>query len=204
MGWEYGQTIWNKLMLEIKNEYGVSGLMGNLLAESGLIPYRLQGDFSSGYTTSLTYTQNVDNGSITEYDFVRNGPNGGGYGLAQWTYYTRKQALYNMKKSMNVSIGSVDLAIAYLIHELNNSYPSVLNTIKNASTIRIASDVVLHDFESPHDQSESVEIYRENLSKDIYAEYSGSNPPEQGGGGFISTRNMKIFDYIGKRRIIIK
>lgn len=203
MGWEYGQIIWDRLMQEIDNEYGVAGLMGNLLAESGLLPYRLQGDFLSGYSVSLTYTQNVDNGIITEYDFVNNGPNGGGYGLAQWTFYTRKQALYNMKTAMNVSIGSIDLALSYLIYELNNTYPTVLNTLRNSTSIRIASDIVLHDFENPEDQSQSVEEYRESLGNSIYTEYSGGTPPYQG-GGYTAPHTLKIFDYIGKRRIVIK
>jgi hypothetical protein len=165
-------------MTEINNEFGVAGLMGNLLSESGLIPYRLQGDFTDGYTTSLTYTKKVDSGTISEYNFVHNGPNGGGYGLAQWTYYTRKQALYNMKQKMGVSIGSINLALTYLIYELNHSYPSVLNALKNAGSIREASDVVLHDFERPQDQSESVEEYRASLGNDVYAEYMGTTPEE--------------------------
>ena len=169
--------IWGALLSDIGNEYGVAGLMGNLQAESGLIPYRVQGDFSDGYSESISYTSKVDSGEISEYDFVNNGPGGGGYGLAQWTYYTRKQALYNMKQSGGYSsIGSVELACAYLLYELKNDYPSVYNTLKNATSIRVASDCVLHDFESPADQSESVEILRESLGTALYNELSGSPP----------------------------
>lgn len=178
MAWEFGQVIWDGLKAEFNNEIGVAGLMGNLLAESGLIPYRVQGDFSSGYTYSIAYTNDVDSGAISEYDFVHNGPNGSGYGLAQWTYYTRKQNLYNMKIAMNVSIGSVDLAISYLIQELNTSYHSVYDAILNGTTIREVSDTVLFDFESPADQSEPVQIYRASLGQDIYDEYHGTIPPE--------------------------
>lgn len=206
MSWEYGQQIWDGLMAEINNEYGVAGLMGNLRAESGLIPYRLQGDFSSGYITSINYTADVDSGIISEYDFVNNGPNGGGYGLAQWTFYTRKQALYNMKQSMNVSIGDVNLAIAFLLYELNNSYTSVMNTLKNATSIREASDVVLHDFERPADQTESVEILRANLGQEVYAVYSGSEPPVDPPPSNYpkASKNGKAYLYIRKRRIIVQ
>lgn len=173
---EYDEIIWNGLMEEINNEYGVAGLMGNLQAESGLIPYRVQGDFTSGYTYSINYTNNVDNGIISEHDFVHNGPNGGGYGLAQWTYYTRKQGMFNMKKQMVVSIGDVNLAINYLIFELNNSFTGVMNVLKNATSIREASDKVLHDFESPADQSEAVQIYRASLGENIYTRFTGVIP----------------------------
>lgn len=192
MSWEYGQRIWDGLMSDIHNEYGVAGLMGNLVAESGLIPYRVQGDFTTGYSYSITYTNYVDSGVVSEYDFVHNGPNGGGYGLAQWTYYTRKQALYNMKQSMGVSIGSVELGIAYLLHELKTGYIGVYETLRTATTIRIASDKVLHDFESPSDQSEEVEIYRASLGQDVYNEYSGSIPPDPP----VKNKKLPIWMYI--------
>lgn len=171
------EYIWGALLSDIGNEYGVAGLMGNLQAESGLIPYRVQGDFSDGYTESISYTSKVDSGVISENDFVNNGPGGGGYGLAQWTFPTRKQALYNMKKSGGYSsIGSVELACAYLLYELKNDFPSVYSTLKSATSIRLASDSVLHDFESPAEQGESVEILRSELGTAIYNELSGSPP----------------------------
>lgn len=169
--------IWGVLLSDIGNEFGVAGLMGNLQHESGLISYRVQGDFSDGYADSISYTAQVDSGAVSEYDFVNNGPGGGGYGLAQWTYYSRKQALYNMKKSGGyTSIGSVQLACAYLLYELKNSYPTVYNTLKTATSIRVASDCVLHDFERPEDQSTAVEIERANSGTALYNELSGQPP----------------------------
>ena len=168
------EYIWNYFVDKIKNEYGVAGLMGNLQAESGFHCDRVQGDIPySDY--SKTYTSNVDNGVISEHDFVHNAPNGGGYGLAQWTYYTRKQALYNMYKSGNYSsIGSVELACDYLWYELQNDFPSVLTVLKNASSIRIASDKVLHDFEAPANQSTAVEENRASMGQAIYNEMKGT------------------------------
>ena len=171
----YASIIWGLLIADIKNEKGVAGLMGNLQAESGLYPDRVQGDVPySNY--SKTYTAQVDNGQISENDFVYNAPNGGGYGLAQWTFSTRKQALYNMWKSGGYnSIGSVYLACAYLLHELKTSYTDVYNTLKSASTIRTASNKVLHGFEKPADQSVSVEMLRESLGQEIYNTFTGTS-----------------------------
>lgn len=171
------EYIWGVLLSDIGNEFGVAGLMGNLQAESGLISYRVQGDYSDGYVDSIEYTARVDSGAISEYDFVYNGPGGGGYGLAQWTHYSRKQPLYDMKKSGGYSsIGSVQLACAFLLHELKNSYTSVYNTLKTATSIRVASDCVLHDFENPLDQSTEVEIKRAGLGTALYNELSGKPP----------------------------
>lgn len=173
----YSRRIWNYLMAHIGNEYGVAGLMGNLYAESGLYPDRVQGDVPySSY--SATYTSNVDAGIISEYDFVNNGPNGGGYGLAQWTYRPRKQALYfNWKKGGYSSIGSIDLALDYLWFELQTDYAPVLRILEGATTIREASDYVLHHFENPADQSETVEIKRYGYGQHYYTLYHGTYPP---------------------------
>ena len=168
----YEQKIWNFLLSKIGNEYGVAGLMGNLQQESGLYPNRVQGDIPySSY--SVEYTRQVDNGTISEYDFVNNGPNGGGYGLAQWTYPPRKQALYDMYQTGYSSIGSIDLALEYLWYELQTSYKGVLNVLKSATSVRVASDSVLHDFENPKDQSETVEEYRASLGEAFYNQFSG-------------------------------
>lgn len=178
-------------MADIKNEFGVAALMGNLQAESGLYPDRVQGDIPySSY--SQEYTSKVDSGEISEYDFVHNGPGGGGYGLAQWTFYTRKQALYDMYKSGGYpSIGDVNLACAYLLYELKTSYTDVYWALVNAVTIRSASDKVLHDFENPADQSESVEILRCELGIAIYEELTGSSGGTTGG-----SKKKKKFNFI--------
>ena len=171
----YEKTIWNFLKEKIGNDYGVAGMMGNLQAESGLYPDRVQGDIPySAY--SQQYTAQVDSGTISEYDFVHNGPNGGGYGLAQWTFYTRKQGLYNMKVSGGYSsIGDITLALNYLWHELSNDFTGVLNVLKKATSVREASDKVLIDFESPADQSESVKETRASLGQSFYDTFHTSS-----------------------------
>ena len=139
-------------------------------------PDIVQGDIPySEY--SQQYTSDVDNGIISEYDFVHNGPNGGGYGLAQWTYYTRKQALYNMfKNGTYPSIGNIHLALDYLWIELQNNFPGVLNTLKTANSVREASDKVLHDFENPAVQDEAVEEQRCEYGESYYIQFTGSTP----------------------------
>lgn len=167
----YEQTIWNYLLSKIGNEYGVAGLMGNLQAESGLRPNNLQDSYetSLGYTDD-SYTTAVDNGTYSESSFVNDEA---GYGLAQWTYYSRKQGMYNMYKTGYSSIGSIDLALDYLWYELQNSYGGVLSVLQNATSVREASDKVLHDFENPADQSTSVEEYRASLGAAFYNQFSG-------------------------------
>lgn len=169
----YKKTIWDYLLNKIGNKYGVAGLMGNLQAESNLQPNNLQNSYetSLGFTDE-SYTTAVDNGSYSKNSFVNDSA---GYGLAQWTYAPRKQALYELYKSGGYSsIGSIDLALDYLWYELNNSYTGVLSVLKSATSIRVASDKVLHDFENPQVQNENTEIYRCELGTAIYNELADS------------------------------
>lgn len=172
---EFNDYVWAELYNFIGNEYGVAGLMGNLQAESGVIPFRLQGDFSTNYYKSINYTNNVDSGAISRDEFIHDAQ---GYGLAQWTYYTRKDALYDMYINGSYSsIGDVRLAVDYLIYELQNDYAYIVPTLRNATSIREASDIVLHEFENPEHQEPEVERARELLSIAIYNEESGGTPP---------------------------
>lgn len=183
--WGYSKAVWDNLMTYISNEIGVAALMGNLYAESYIIPYRCQGDFDSvtNFLPSRNYTKNVDDGTVSEYEFVEHGlyESQDGYGLAQWTYYTRKQDLYNMWKNGNYdSIGNLDLALAYLKSELEtHGYNDTLTVLQNATDIRTASNHVLFYFENPELQGPSVQDTRYNYSQDIYDIYSGSAPIER-------------------------
>ena len=200
--------IWNYFKGKIGNEYGVAGLMGNLQAESNLRPNNLQNSYESslGYTDT-SYTSAVDNGSYSKSSFVYDEA---GYGLAQWTYWSRKKALYEMYKSGGYSsIGSIKLACDYLWYELQNSYKGVLSVLKSATSIRQASDKVLHDFENPADQSESVEVKRASMGSAIYNELTGTGGGGTGGGGTvgggsvtIKRGNYKFVLYNRKRKIL--
>lgn len=174
MASETAVYIWRYFYDKIGNEFGVAGLMGNLKAESGLIPNNLQNRFEAQLGSDEEYTAAVDSGDYSESQFVNDDA---GYGLAQWTHYSRKQALYNMYKSGGYSsIGGVDLACDYLWYELENDFPKVLTVLKTATSILEASNIVLHKFENPapeHQEPED-EIYRASLGQDYYDELQGT------------------------------
>ena len=124
---DYMPQIWNSLMAVFQNEIGVAGLMGNLYAESGCTAYACQP--SRPYNTCMTYIGNVDTGVVTQQEFVNYGcaADGGttdyslGFGLAQWTYYSRKQNLYTYMFNNGNSIGNLTNQISFLISEMQNS-----------------------------------------------------------------------------------
>lgn len=140
------KIIWDFLKKEGFSDFGVAGLMGNLDAESALRPNNLQDTYSRSLGLSdAEYTTKVDNGTYT--NFVRDSA---GYGLAQWTYWSRKENLLNYAKSKKKSIGDLEMQLEFLVQELKTSYKnSVYNILVNATTVQQASDVVLMNFERP-------------------------------------------------------
>lgn len=191
MEWEYGQIIWNSLLQVIQNEYGVAGLMGNLHAESTMRPNNLQNSYetSLGYTDE-SYTSAVDNGSYTKSQFIYDEA---GYGLAQWTFWSRKERLYDLKASKGVSIADINLQIEYLLWELENSYSGVFAVLKSATSILEASNSVLFNFENPADQSEAVQQTRASYGALVYEAYAGSDVPIT---PTPSTRKKKKYNFI--------
>lgn len=109
------EKIWKFLKSKGFTDFGVAGLMGNLYAESGLSPINLQNSYEKKLNfTDQSYTQAVDNGSYT--NFVKDAA---GYGLAQWTYWSRKQNLLNYARSIGKSIGDLDMQLEFLCKELS-------------------------------------------------------------------------------------
>ena len=163
------KTIWDTLMGFIGNACGVAGLMGNLYAESALNPKNLQNNGNSKLgMTDDEFTAAMDAGA---YDnFVKDGY---GYGLAQWTYYSRKAALLAYVQERGVSIGDLTAQLGFLCKEMTE-YSSVLSALKSASSVRAASDVVLTKFEKPADQSESVQKKRAAYGQKYYDKYAGN------------------------------
>ncbi len=94
---------------------GAAGLMGNLKAESGIQSVIYENAYKSKIGLSeQEYVNRVNIGTYSEYNFVHDAV---GFGLAQWTYYTRKQALYNQCKGR---IGDMGCQLTYLLAELED------------------------------------------------------------------------------------
>ena len=161
------ERIWNYFKDKGFSDCGIAGLMGNLYAESALKPTNLQNTYekSLGYTDA-DYTAAVDNGIYK--NFVKDSA---GYGLAQWTYWSRKQNLLSFAKSQSKSIGDLEMQLDFLYKELCEGYKTVLSVLKNAKSVLEASNIVLLQFERPANQSESVQAKRASYGQKYYDKF---------------------------------
>ena len=144
------QLIYKHLRDAGVSEAGALGLMGNWMAESGLEPNRVQGDFSQGRLQSTAYTDDLKKGRLGRAQFARDQK---GYGLAQWTYYTRKEALYDFWKNSGAdSIDDLRMQVRFALHELSESgeYAGLWNVLKTTDDIWTATDKVCRLYERPY------------------------------------------------------
>ena len=102
-----------------------AGIMGNMMAESGLMPDRVQGD-----------------GIITAPEITVDGETG--YGLCQWTYITRQQGLQDFAAQQGKSSSDYQVQCDYLMYELENSYPGTIQAMDQTGDVRQAA-LKFHD-----------------------------------------------------------
>lgn len=181
------EKIWNFLIGKGLSKAGAAGLMGNLFAESALNPKNLQNSYEKklGHTDD-SYTAAVDNGSYN--NFVRDSA---GYGLAQWTFWSRKQNMLEFARAAGKSIGDLEMQLDFLFKELSEGYKSVLAVLKAATTVKAASDSVLLNFERPADQSDAVKTKRAGYGQTYYDKYAGA---AGNGGNIMGYTNSSLLD----------
>lgn len=139
------QIIWKYFADKGMQPAGIAGLMGNLYAESGLEPTNLQNSSEKKLgMTDAEYTAAVDNGTYT--NFIRDSA---GYGIAQWTFWSRKRDLLAFCQSKGQSIGSLQAQLDFLDKELTTSFPRVRKVLMSTTSVLEASNAVLLDFERP-------------------------------------------------------
>ena len=145
---------------------GTSGLIGNILAESGANPSSVQ---------EVEYPEGV---------FARHPEIGGigGIGIAQWTN-KRRRKIEAAAKAELISKGNpnpteaeviayrgdLNFQIRYIGIELNSSYYSrVYNKLKTSHSIQENTEFVLTYYEGALDQSATVKAKRLKLANDAY------------------------------------
>lgn len=162
--------IWNFLKQKGLNDYAVAGLMGNLYSESALRPNNLQNSFEKKLgMTDKGYTMAVNNGSYKNFIHDK-----AGYGLAQWTWWSRKQALLYFAQKKKASIDDLVMQLEFLWEELQ-AYTSVMRVLNKATSVKEASNAVLTGYEKPADQGNAVKNRRAEFGKGYFDKFSGES-----------------------------
>lgn len=179
------RTIWNYFIVKGMSPAGVAGLMGNLYAESGLNPQNLQNTYEKrlGFTDA-EYTAAVDSGSYS--NFVRDSA---GYGLAQWTYWSRKEAMLNYAKKTGESIGDLMMQLDFMYEELKG-YAAVFQVLRTARTVKEASDIVLTKYERPADMSNTVKTKRASFGQAYYDYYTSKEANTMSNSPLVTYTNI--------------
>lgn len=147
---------------------GIFGMLGNIREESGGNPRNLQNSYEKklGYTDD-SYTEAVDAGAYTNFTH-----DAAGYGLAQWTYSTRKENLLKFARHQGDSIGDFDMQLAFMYQELQG-YKTLFAILKTTDSIREASDAFMTQYEKPADQNEKAKRRRASYGEEICAMLTG-------------------------------
>lgn len=182
-----GKSIWDYLISKGYTRAGAAGIMGNLYAESGLNPNNIQNTFEKKLGSDDVYTSKINNRSYSKSQFAGDSA---GYGLAQWTYKTRKKKLYEATIEKGKSINDLTGQLDYLTNELASDYSRVNNKLKSTSSINDASDIMLLDFEKPAG-AEGKKNERRSYSQNMMNQYgSGRNRNLVGGN---ATRALNAY-----------
>jgi hypothetical protein len=138
-----------------------AGIVGNLMAESGLDPTIQQGNASTSKTPI----------------------NGIGFGIAQWTFTARQQPLIQLAAKEGQPVDTLGVQLDFLWDEFtgaipNDDFTSVLNQLKQQTTLTGATDVVMTGYEGPLVDNGGTRL---SFATAAYAEYKAVNGITGGG-----------------------
>lgn len=155
------KSIYNALISAGLSKEGACGLMGNFQAESAMRSDNVQDGMTQ--FSDEDYTTAADNGII---NFVKDAI---GYGLAQWTYWTRKAALLAYAKNRGVSVGDTKMQIDFCIKELKTEYKSVWDKLCGSISVYDAASIVCTQYERPAVNNIAV---RAKFAEEFYSQFA--------------------------------
>lgn len=135
------ESIYKALRTEGMSHAGACGMMGNMKAESNM-----QANIAQRGMTGLgdaEYTALFDR---SPESCIHDGV---GYGLCQWTYWTRKQALRQFARNWGVTAGAEDMQVCFAVYELKNDFPELWDYLCRTTNTAEAAERICREFERP-------------------------------------------------------
>lgn len=161
------KSIYDALVAAGMTREGACGLMGNMMAESSM-----HANFAQRGMTTLAddvYTAAADRGMI---DFVHDSV---GYGLCQWTYWSRKQELLLFASASGVSVGDEDMQVQFCVKELREDFPGVWAVLTSSHDLYECARIVCLQYERPAVNNVDA---RYRFAQDFYERLAGGSDPD--------------------------
>lgn len=142
------QTIFERLRQSGCTATGALALMGNWECESNCEPCRVQGDFQADRAKSRAYANRVDNGLMSEEEWCRDGK---GWGLAQWTCWSRKRDLLTFCRRRSISVANEEAQVDFAVMELQNQYKALWADLTTCGeeVLYVMTELVCRKYEAP-------------------------------------------------------
>ena len=168
------EKVWYALKSIGFTDEGAAAAMGNISAESGFKCNNVQDDFEETVGTDTEYTEKVNNG--TYKNFIKDEV---GYGLAQWTFWSRKEKLYNKTVGAipQIKVNDEDKQVELLIEEISELSASKLKYFKTTTNIDEATENFCYWFENPGTENMGS---RKTKAREYYEKYHGKTSASSG------------------------
>lgn len=150
---------------------GACAVLGQIQHEGVFISNNAE---DSKKVVDAIYTQQVDNGLIAKHQFMYDGI---GYGYAQWTYPDRKGKMYDFHRARGESIGDSETQIAFLLWEMQHSFPVQWRLVTSSHDLADISWQLLDKWENPDDK-ETQKPRRLKSSEEFYERFRNLNLEE--------------------------
>lgn len=165
-------------------------LLANIQAESAFNSINLEDTRNRSLGMSdEEYTRRVDAGIYQ--DFVTDSA---GYGLAQWTYWTRKQELIMFVRQRGVSVGDFDTQMDFLLYEMKKDFPGCWNICTQSHDLYEITRKLLYEWENPQEKEKNMTVrygYAQNWYQK-YQNWDGSIDGDNDSGGERMTQEQAI------------
>lgn len=140
------QKIYTQLRQAGLTEAGALGMLGNWQCESGLETNRLENDYDRYRSVSKDYVRRATDGRMSKQEFCK----GIGFGVAQWTYPTRKANLWDFWKKSGCALDNLDMQIRFALWELSTAeYSALFSLLKSNDDLYTCTKLICEQYERP-------------------------------------------------------
>ena len=163
------KTIYNALRRGGLSHPGACAVMGNMYCESIMKSNIVEKRCPMG---DADYTWNVDNGGMSKDQFIHDSY---GYGLCQWTYWSRKAELYDLARDKGVSVSDEAMQCELCVKELRRDNGNLYGFLCGNCDLYTATSRVCCEYERPAVNNVQP---RFNAAQQFYGEFGDDYIPD--------------------------